>query len=81
MRVDKTTLYDLSVFHKEEEYSLFHKIDHTQTNAGRDVLLKFLNTPLDSLKDIQEIQNILSIIEKKNRCMAQTNHQWHIAGD
>ena len=65
MRVDKTTLYDLSVFHKEEEYSLFHKIDHTKTVAGRGVLLKNLHTPFNTLKDIQEVQEILSIIEKK----------------
>lgn len=65
MRVDKTTLYDLSIFHKEEEYSLFHIIDHTQTNAGRAVLLKNLNSPFSNLKDIQEVQEILAIIGKK----------------
>ncbi len=65
MRVDKTTLYDLSVFHKEEEYSLFHKIDHTQTNAGRAELLKNLHSPYSTLKDIQEVQQILSIIGNK----------------
>jgi len=63
MRVDKTTLYDLSVFHKEEEYSLFHRIDFTKTQAGKSVLLKFFKEPFGTLDEIQQVQELLRIIE------------------
>lgn len=63
MLVDKTTLYDLSVFHKEEEYSLFHKIDFTKTQAGKSILQKFFKEPFGRLDEIQQVQEILRIIE------------------
>ena len=40
MLVDNITLYDLSIFHREDEQSLFNKIDHTRTNAGKVELKK-----------------------------------------
>jgi DNA mismatch repair ATPase MutS len=36
MQVDKTTLADLSIFHAEEEQSVFHHLNYTQTNGGRE---------------------------------------------
>ena len=65
MRVDKTTLYDLSVFHKEDEYSLFSKIDLTRTAEGRSVLYQLFTEPFDNLPDIIETQQILSLYQKK----------------
>ena len=38
MQVDKTTLSDLNIFHREEELSLFHHLNYTQTNDGREYL-------------------------------------------
>jgi DNA mismatch repair ATPase MutS len=65
MRVDKTTLYDLAVFHKEDEYSLFSKIDYTRTAEGRSALYQLFSSPFDNLKDIHETQAILSLYENK----------------
>lgn len=65
MRVDKTTLYDLSVFHKEDEYSLFAKIDFTRTAEGRSALYQLFSSPFDNLKEIHETQSILSLYENK----------------
>lgn len=65
MRVDKTTLYDLAIFHKEDEYSLFAKIDYTRTAEGRSALYHLFSSPFDNLKDIHETQAILSLYENK----------------
>ena len=65
MRVDKTTLYDLSVFHKEEEFSLFHRIDFTRTQQGKGVLMKFFVEPLNAFNDIEQVQQILQLIREK----------------
>ncbi len=59
MQVDKTTLADLSIFHSEEEQSVFHHIDHTQTNGGREYLRYLLNHPLDTLDEILDTQQTL----------------------
>ncbi len=65
MLVDKTTLYDLSVFHKEEEYSLFNRIDNTKTQAGKIVLQQIFSHPLSSLNEIKQVQETLKIISQK----------------
>ena len=65
MRVDKTTLYALSVFHKEDEYALFAKVDFTRTSEGRAVLYQLFSEPFEQLTDIIETQQILSLYEKK----------------
>ena len=62
MRIDKTTLYDLSVFDKDEDFSLFHKIDFTKTIAGRSSLLNFFKQPFGSIVEILQVQDIIKII-------------------
>ncbi len=59
MQVDKTTLSDLSIFHREEELSLFHYLDHTKTNGGREYLRIFLGNPLDTIEEIRDIQQTI----------------------
>jgi DNA mismatch repair protein MutS len=56
MQIDKTTLQDLSIFHSDEEQSVFHKLNFTQTNDGREYLRWILGRPLDNLSDIQDVQ-------------------------
>jgi DNA mismatch repair protein MutS len=65
MQVDNTTLHDLSVFHQEDEQSLFHKIDHTRTVEGRLVLQQLLQHPLNNKTDILQVQQILEHIGNK----------------
>jgi DNA mismatch repair protein MutS len=63
MQVDKTTLQDLAVFHTEEEYGLFHKMDHAKTLEGKQVLKKIFAAPFSQLEEILEVQQILKTYE------------------
>jgi DNA mismatch repair protein MutS len=69
MQVDKTTLADLSVFHSEEEQSLFHHLNHSQTNGGREHLRYLLSHPLDSLEAIHDTQQTI-------RCLMDVAAEW-----
>lgn len=62
MVIDKITLQDLSIFHPEEEFSLFHKLNFTQTGHGKEWLYRFLSEPFSDWKKIAETQNILKQI-------------------
>ncbi len=68
MQVDKTTLTDLSIFHNEEEQSVFHHFNFAHTNGGRDYLRLILSTPLDNVKAIHDsqltIQALMNVQEK-----------------
>ena len=56
MQVDKITLADLYIFHSEEEQSVFHHLNYTQTNGGREYLRYLLQNPLDSIDTILDTQ-------------------------
>jgi DNA mismatch repair protein MutS len=62
MDIDQTTYNDLSLFHHEEEFSVFHKLNYTNTSIGKFWLEKFFNEPFSDIKKIEETQQILSII-------------------
>lgn len=59
MQVDKVTLQDLSVFHSEEFQSVFHHINLTLTNGGREHLRYLLAHPLDTVKAIEQTQETI----------------------
>jgi DNA mismatch repair ATPase MutS len=59
MEIDVTTYNDLSVFHSEEEFSIFHKLNFTRTNEGKEWLYRFFKTPFSDLKLIKETQLIV----------------------
>jgi DNA mismatch repair ATPase MutS len=59
MQVDKTTLADLSIFHSDEEQSVFHHLNHTQTNEGREYLRYLLAHPLPSVAEIHDTQQTI----------------------
>lgn len=71
MQIDKTTLADLSIFHTEEEQSLFHHLNYSQTNGGREYLRYLLNHPLDSLEAILDTQQTL-------RCLIEASDEWPV---
>lgn len=72
MNIDKITFNDLSIFHHEEEYSLFHKFNFTQTSDGRHWLVKFFSEPFDDINRIKETQQIIKAISlKENQWPAQ----------
>ncbi|WP_126970103.1 MutS-related protein [Gynurincola endophyticus] len=67
MLIDVTTYKDLSIFQGEDEYSVFSKLNFTNTVEGREQLLKFFKTPLKDIKEITQVQNI---VRKMSRLMA-----------
>ncbi|MEY4885590.1 MAG: hypothetical protein RL151_899 [Bacteroidota bacterium] len=59
MQIDSTTFQDLSIFHTDEASSLFHRLDFTQTAAGKDYLYRYFKTPHDRLEEIEATQSTL----------------------
>src|SRR3954470_16719424 len=66
MEIDKTTFNDLSIFHHEEEYSIFNKLDFTRTITGREWLTRFFSEPFNDIKKITETQETLKRILEKH---------------
>lgn len=62
MEIDKTTLADLSIINKEEEFSVFNKLNFSRTAGGRQVLFQNFSTPLKTIGQIQDIQQTLRFI-------------------
>jgi DNA mismatch repair protein MutS len=64
MHADKTTLNDLSIFSLEEEQSVFHYLDFARTRSGREWLKYYLSSPLTTIKEINDRQQMLQCILK-----------------
>lgn len=62
MQIDKTTYNDLSIFSHEEEFSVFHKINFTKTNGGREWLRWLMTEPAGDIKKIMDTQKILQLV-------------------
>lgn len=62
MQLDKTTYYDLSIFNRDEEFSLFHRLDFTTTAGGREYLRQLFSTPLQNIAAIKQRQEVLRYI-------------------
>jgi len=62
MQTDKTTLSDISIFHPEEEYSIFHKLNFTRTTGGRAWLLRFFSEPHPDIRGIVGTQKIIKTL-------------------
>src|SRR3989337_3356976 len=65
MEVDNTTYSDLSVFHSEEQFSIFHKLNFTRTSEGIEWLFRFFNSPFSDARLIRETQEIIRLIDEK----------------
>ncbi|MFL5742198.1 MAG: MutS-related protein [Flavisolibacter sp.] len=59
MQIDKITFNDISIFHSEEEFSIFHKLNFTKTVGGKEWLRRFFSEPHHDLKRIIGTQNII----------------------
>jgi DNA mismatch repair protein MutS len=59
MQIDKTSFSDISIFHTEEEFSIFHKLNFTRTIGGKEWLRKFFSEPHDDLKKIIGTQKVI----------------------
>lgn len=62
MQIDKTTFSDLGIFDREEESSLFVRLDFTTTSAGKEWLERILMEPLSNIDDIEEMQRVIGAI-------------------
>lgn len=62
MVIDQTTYNDLSLFHHEEEFSVFHRLNFTRTAAGKEWLLHFFNHPFSDTRKILETQEVIGLI-------------------
>ena len=65
MEIDNITYEDLSLYSKEEEFSIFHKLDFTRTRGGKDLLLEYFSKPFSNLGPIQSTQQILGLMLEK----------------
>jgi DNA mismatch repair protein MutS len=62
MQIDKITFNDISIFHQEEEFSIFHKLNFTKTVGGKEWLRRFFTEPHADLKRIIGTQNIIKTL-------------------
>ena len=59
MQIDNTSFSDISIFHPEEEYSIFHKLNFTRTTGGKEWLKKFFSEPFDDIQKITGTQKVI----------------------
>jgi DNA mismatch repair ATPase MutS len=62
MQIDKITFNDISIFHTEEEFSVFNKLNFTKTFGGKEWLRRFFSEPHGDLKRIIDTQNIIKTL-------------------
>jgi DNA mismatch repair protein MutS len=59
MQIDSISFNDISIFHQEEEFSIFHKLNFTRTSGGKAWLRKFFSEPHGDLKRILGTQTVI----------------------
>lgn len=64
METDKTTLKDLSIFDRDDEFSVFNKLNFTRTTGGRERLRQIFASSLDDIESINNVQKTLQLILK-----------------
>lgn len=62
MNIDQTTYNDLSIFHHEEEFSVFNRLNFTETVEGREWLLKFFSNPFSDRQSIHDTQQVVKLM-------------------
>lgn len=62
MEIDKTTLEDLAVFNREEQYSIFHLLDFTRTTGGKRELAQRFREPLTTHLKITDTQSVVRFL-------------------
>jgi len=66
MEIDKTTLDDLSILNIEDDFSVFNKMNFCKTAGGKHKLYLNFSTPLNTVEQIEGIQQTLqSLIAKE----------------
>ena len=65
MELDQKTLADLSIFNREEDYSVFGHLNFTRTNGGRDALERRFRNPLPDPDTIRKTQAALQFLRQR----------------
>ncbi|MBC6490781.1 DNA mismatch repair protein MutS [Flavihumibacter stibioxidans] len=65
MDIDKTSLLDLNIFHPEEEFSIFHRLNFTRTLEGKEWLRHMFSEPFRDLQKIEQTQQVIRLIGQK----------------
>lgn len=65
MEADLTTYNDLHIFEREEDYSIFNKLNFSRTEEGRRWLHTYFQYPFSDARLIRETQDILRLIGSK----------------
>ena len=59
MQIDAISFNDISIFHAEEEFSIFHKLNFTKTTGGKEWLRFYFTQPLHDLGQIRGTQDVI----------------------
>ncbi|PZR27917.1 MAG: DNA mismatch repair protein MutS [Citrobacter freundii] len=59
MQIDNISFSDISIFHSEEEFSIFHKLNFTRTIGGKEWLRRFFSEPHNDIKKIRGTQTVI----------------------
>jgi DNA mismatch repair ATPase MutS len=59
MQIDDISFNDISIFHHEEEFSIFHKLNFTRTTGGKEWLRRFFSDPQSDLNKILGTQKVI----------------------
>jgi len=59
MQIDKISFNDISIFHNDEEFSIFHKLNFTRTAGGKEWLRRFFTEPHTDVNKILGTQKII----------------------
>jgi len=62
MQIDKITFNDIAIFHQEEEFSIFHKLNFTKTVGGKAWLRHFFHEPHSDITKILGTQKIIKTL-------------------
>ncbi|HSB94458.1 MAG TPA: hypothetical protein VLC28_15145, partial [Flavitalea sp.] len=62
MEIDQTSFNDLAIFSHNEEFSVFEKLDFTETLEGREWLLRYFRNPFSDHSKILETQQTVRAI-------------------
>jgi DNA mismatch repair protein MutS len=65
MQIDPVTYADLGIFDRDDESSLFARLDFTTTSSGRQWLREIFEKPLGSIEEIVEMQRVVATLHEK----------------
>jgi len=64
MQIDKITYNDISVFSRDEEFSIFHHLNFTRTSVGKDWLKYFFSEPYSDIQQILGTQKVIKAFQR-----------------